>query len=421
MKNKEITIVGAGLYGCLTALKIKNKFKKIKINLVDANDDILNSLKYLYFENYKINNGFHAIDLPRAERLYNFLKNNLKIKFIKKKQKKFVIIDNIILDENFDINKVNYKIKRFFLEKNINTKNYNTIKKNISNKLIKILKLCSKRYCSNFADVHHLFFPWFLPKQYKYINKEDEGEIFRLKVRKELISSSYAFPKNYLFYSIKKKFKQKLEEKKINILCNSKIIFENNNLYLNEISKKKKIESDVVFLCNAPLYILKKSKSLIANLTQNKRFFVNLILKIDKNIDYFSEILCANKNFPELSRISFLKKDKSKTLLQLEIFLAEEKFCNKFFFNKRLKKFFFHLENFKVAKYKIVDFKITRNVFFPSKQIVDQSRKYIDDIVNLHKLKIKGYYPLLPINMAKAWLYSEKNLNYINSLYKRIK
>jgi len=421
MENKSITIVGAGLYGCLTALKIKNEFKKIKINLVDENDDILNAFKNLSFQNFKINNGFHAIDLPRAKRLYFFLKNYLKIKFIEKKQKKFVIIDNIILEENFDINKVNYKIKKFFLAKNINTKNYNTIKKNISNKLIKILKLCSLRYCSNFADVYHLFFPWFLPKQYKYINKEDEGEIFRLKIRKELISSSHAFPKNYLFNSLKKKFKQKLKEKKINLLCNSKIIFENNNLYLNEISQKKKIESDIIFLCNAPLYILRQSKHLMVDLTQNKRFLVNLILKVDQNIDYFSEILCANKNFPELSRISFLKKDKFKTVLQLEIFLAKKNLCNKFFFNHRLKNFFFHLQNFKVTKYKIIDFKITRNVFFPSKKIVDQSRKYIDDIVNLHKLKIKGYYPILPINMAKAWLYSEKNLNYINSLNKKIK
>ena len=63
MNKKKITIIGAGLYGCLTALKIKNKYKNYNVEIIDSKNDILESLKPVRIEKIKINNGFHAIDL----------------------------------------------------------------------------------------------------------------------------------------------------------------------------------------------------------------------------------------------------------------------------------------------------------------------------------------------------------------------
>ena len=45
MNKKKITIIGAGLYGCLTALKIKNKYKNYNVEIIDSKNDILESLK----------------------------------------------------------------------------------------------------------------------------------------------------------------------------------------------------------------------------------------------------------------------------------------------------------------------------------------------------------------------------------------
>ena len=139
MNKKKITIIGAGLYGCLTALKIKSKYKNYHVEIIDSKNDILESLKPVRIGKLKINNGFHAIDLPRAKEIFNFLKEKIKINLQIKKQKKFIIIENDILKENFDLDKIDKKLKNYFLKSNLKSKSYLTLYKNLSSKLQKKL------------------------------------------------------------------------------------------------------------------------------------------------------------------------------------------------------------------------------------------------------------------------------------------
>ena len=197
MNKKKITIVGAGLYGCLTALKIKNKYKNYYVEIIDSKNDILESLKPVKIGNLTINNGFHAIDLPRAQNFFNFKKKN-KINLLKKKQKKFIIIEDDILEENFNLNNSVKKFKNYFLKSNIKSKNYFTLYKNLSLKLQKKMSICSTRYSNDIKNVYHLFIPWFLPKQYE-LKSSDEGEIFRSKIRNNYVEAYHGFPPKKFF------------------------------------------------------------------------------------------------------------------------------------------------------------------------------------------------------------------------------
>ena len=79
--NKNlIAVIGANLYGCLTAASFSIKFPKKKIVIYDAGSKILQSFESVKLQKYQLNNGFHSIELPRAKELINFLKNKIKVK-----------------------------------------------------------------------------------------------------------------------------------------------------------------------------------------------------------------------------------------------------------------------------------------------------------------------------------------------------
>ena len=67
----NINIIGAGLYGVFLAKSINkisnNKKTNFNINLFEKSDSILSAWKCREINNHFINNGFHGIEMPRAQ------------------------------------------------------------------------------------------------------------------------------------------------------------------------------------------------------------------------------------------------------------------------------------------------------------------------------------------------------------------
>jgi len=413
MRKSKVLIIGGGLYGCLTALKIKEKYKNQEVEILESGENILSSFNNIEINSIKINNGFHGIEIPRASKLLNFLQSKIQIKFNLKEQKKFIILNDRILREGYDINLCNSGQYSYFNKKKFHSSIYKDFFEIFTNKFKKLLKLCSLRYTNNIKNVFHLLVPWFMPKQFVY-QGIDEGDKFRSKVRSNKVRSFYAFPKKYIFSSLKPIIKKKLLDKKIVIRTKSKVIFYKKNFYIGSIEKQNLISNEIIFICSSPLFILKNSKVLMANLTSNQRFFVNLIIEVFFEVDYFSEILSLSEYFPELSRISFLNKSKKSTLLHLEIFLDNQKLCNKNFFEQRIKDLLDNIKyqkNIKNKKFKITGFEISRKVYFPSLSALKKVNNYVSKKIQQSKSnKILGEFSVLPMNMSKSWIYSENCL-----------
>jgi len=117
MNSKTITIIGAGLYGCLTAWKLKNKFKNYQINLIDSSDHILSSYDAIKIRGNLYNNGFHGLELPRAEGLYNFFQKTAGIPMIKFINEKKLLIEGNLIDYTFRLKEYPIEIKKFFVKK----------------------------------------------------------------------------------------------------------------------------------------------------------------------------------------------------------------------------------------------------------------------------------------------------------------
>lgn len=425
MDKKKITIIGAGLYGCLTAWKIKRKFPNIHVDLIDSADHVLSSFDPIRIGNEFYNNGFHGIELPRAQELFDFFKNQINIPIIKKKNLRKLLIENEIIDYNSSLEEYPQNLKKYFHHQPSEIMdNFEDFFKCITDDYKKILKKISLRYSKDIKDTYHFLIPWFFPSDY-VIKSTDEGYLFRNLVRSNKIIPEFGFPATALFKDVQNPFLKKLQSIDVRInfdtkveANNSGISFLRNNVSGNRINLSK---NDIVFFCNSPAIILNNiSKHIVKSLTINKKKLINVIIELKDlgcKLD-FTEILCADTKFFNLSRISKVISENKKTeniKLQLEIFCEPNYSINEL--NKKVENYFTNFSYKINCKFiGILGAEATKIVFFPDKEtllIADNKVKSWSQAFPLFRLQES----FGPINMAKTWIYSEKNVDYLSNLF----
>lgn len=405
-------IVGAGLTGSILAIKIAKKYKNENVYLIDNSKNILSSFKPVNFNGIKVNNGFHALEIDRARELFYFLKNEIKIKFKKIITKRSLLINEYYIN-NLSYNNFPLELKKDLKKKRFNSKSINSLYKLLIGQYKKTIEIVSKRYFDKTSKSLRFFIPWFLPKEFNYIS-QDEGDKFRVFSKKKKINYLATPKENNLFFNISKKIEKKLRSyNNIIILKNSNIEIEKNNIFIVGHNIKKKISTNQIFITTMPTFFFKffnkKEKNYIKKLVENKKYFVLSIIKLRKSLNtYFSEILCATKDFIELSRISKVNFSNSSKDLLLELLFNEKKINNEKFKKKVSKSIKPIIKNNKILSIKK---KISRTIFMPNNSDIDNCLKIINKKV--HYFRKKGlnisFNPYFgPINMSKTWILSKK-------------
>lgn len=404
--KNSIAIIGANLYGCLTAAKLSIKFPKKKITIYDAGSKILQSFDSIKLKKYQLNNGFHSIELPRASELVDFLKKkiNVKIKVFPNIRKK--VIEKYFISENETLENYPEELKKFYIKKKLITSSYNKFLNSTSPNFKKIIFKVARRYNTDFKNVSHFFVPWFFPKEY-ILKSNDEGEVFRNQVRLGKVTPSFAITSSGKIESIRKSFNNFFKKKNVNIKLNKSICLENNRLKTNN---KEILNEDLIFICLPPFFLI--NNTLKSNITKNYKFLANTLIRIPSKYltKDFTEIIFCSSNFPALGRITntnhFVKSQNQ--LLQAELIFSNMNemvnidLKNSFFYE--LKKIF---PSIKKEEIKILDSKITRKVFYPDIKFIEQFKKDVNK--NLKQIKNKVFYNFFlgPINMSKQWKFSE--------------
>lgn len=418
-KVYKIRIIGAGLYGCLLAIQLKKKFKKrIDIEILENSKNIISNYKSINLSGIKLNNGFHGIEYPRARDLIQFLKKDLNVNLIKSYNKRLICVENFLLDYCWSLSEWPTNLKNFFKSNKNESIKDQDLKKIISNNYIHKLKKIGQRYSHNFSDIKHHFIPWFLPSNYKLISN-DEGDKFRNKVRTKKIVPFFYFPKNGLFESLQKNFKDNLIKRGIKIHFNSSIVFNEKNYIVSNENKKNNLFSEVdytFFTASSPLLLNNFEKKLTSKILNEKRYLVNKIISFKKSFmkKKFTEIIFANSEIPNLLRVSNtpnIKKSKSIQYLQIEMIFKNKKI---YYFDQKLKVLLSKILAIPQREIFIHESMITRTLFFPKK--IDK-----DKATSLLKLKLKNYknfnhrYIFGPPNMSKAWINAHKDANNLFS------
>jgi hypothetical protein len=418
-QRNNIYVIGAGLYGCLTAWKIKKKNPEKNVRLVDSSDHIISVFDPISIDGIEINNGFHGIELPRAQGLFDFIKKELELDLEVEKNIKKMIIDGCVVDYTDKLSQYPSKIKNFFYNQELPI---NTTPSNLLDLLPDdfrvILKKISSRYSDDFDSALHLLIPWFCPADF-IINSQDEGDIFRNCVRLREIDPLYAWPSSYLFQEIQPAFEKALKKIGVEMLLSTKVDFSDNGIRLHsndESSPKIELDIDTVFLCMPPVGILRHvSEKIFLDLVAKPRDLYNILLGgsfIDECIP-FTEVLCCDPEVVPLSRISRHRvKNSTKTFLQLELFAPPHKNIDHDFTDKLLEYINRIMPSLGYKDFSLIGLRQTRKVYFPNKQVTDAALSAVRSWSNRFQ-NIKTLESFAPINMAKTWSYSEMNQDFI--------
>lgn len=419
---KSIIVIGAGLTGCLTAYKIAKKYPKKKIYLIDASKKILGGFKSVNISNHRINNGYHGIDVNRNIDLFRFLKKKLKISFKILKDNRKIILNNFFLRDGASLKEYPIEIKKLFKIKKIKNKNPLIILKKIPNLYKSTFSRVSKRYSGDVKNDIRFFVPWFLPKEFELISK-DEGDIFRKNVRNKKIISRIAYPQKDLFEIFGKHFQEQL--KKINnleIILNTKISINNGEIFFIKKNKKIILETENVIFCSNLPFFLKKVMNMIKDKQMNKKLLILSLIKTKKFKHDFTETIIADKANINFLRISKKKQERCNYFV-LESIIKNPKNISRII-NERKIRYLFKSIGKKNIDLKLIGSKITRSIFFPNKlflkKISYQAKKEFKNFKKENKnINFISSFTFSPINMSKSWNESENFLNKINERIKK--
>jgi len=408
-------VVGAGLHGCLTAWKIKKQHPGMTVKLVDSADHVMSGFGAVSIHGNQINNGFHAIELPRARDFYDFLEKELNLVLHCKKDMRKMIIDGHVVDYRQNLNSYPNEIKDLFLIDTVVRGSVADLYAGVSEDHKRILRAVSKRYSNDFESVAHLLIPWFCPPNY-ILNSSDEGDQFRNSLRSGEIESYCAWPSSGLFSQLQSPFDQALREIGVDILLSTKVQFSDDGVKLypdNGGELAVDPTTAAFYLCSAPVGLIRHiSQNLSQNITGNPRDLYQVLLcgKAIDNCTPFTEILCCDPNIVPLSRISRAAiGEPSECFLQLEMYFRSDEEPTEGFLSEAVRYINAKMSSLGYGNFRLVGLAKSRTVYFPDQNVtelaINSVKSWSSKFPNMQILKSFG-----PINMAKAWAYSDDNL-----------
>ena len=417
----EIEVIGGGLFGILIAYNLsKSEILKnlgIKISLVERSNNLLPNWNNKEINGYKVNNGFYAIEMPRAEITISDIKEMIGDNFLLKSLNcRYISINSNVL--NFKDSIVNWPedIKDGldeFLKKRKNIipsedEKNNYARNNLDKyKLGKIIKKCFKRYSSDLNQSWGQFYPWFYPSEFLFTD-DNESSIFYKSIQEGKLSPYSLQPKNGLFSELSPFFLKKLQAKGVEIKLNK--------IYELPKNDEKKISKDKLTIwATSSYHLLSQEPSIKSRINlENKRFLYLLLYKTSKKtFDNFiglkknppAEILCLEEKSPGLSRISF---PKSKNNSDLNKLILIENYSDEYELNKStINQITISLENIINGEVELIGKTLGRSISSLNQDASSKAERILTTIIQNKNIIIPKVF-WGPINIARCGIYTKQ-------------
>ena len=217
--NKPIVIVGGGLLGCLTALRIANTTSR-DVSLLESGDHILQSLDPIEVGPDVVNNGFHSLEVPRDSGFAEFIQKTLRVPMTTRRQSRGLGIEGHMIAASAPATDWPEPLRGIVPHEPLPLESLNDTSW-IPFEYQQLLSQVGQRY-GGFDSGKHLLIPWFFPPNV-LLQTDDEGDIFRNRVRTGEVTAFSVQPVSGLFGSVAASLRRQLSESGVETTLNSRV------------------------------------------------------------------------------------------------------------------------------------------------------------------------------------------------------
>jgi len=414
--QKNVQIIGGGLCGCLTAYQVAKRHPDYRVDLIEAGDSLVSAFNPIFLGGRALNNGFHGLELPRSDGLFDFFVHILGLNLRQKINRRLLSIKGHLVPYDALLSEWPDELQQNFLVKPpFEADSVEDFWPLVSNSYRALLELAGTRYSQNVDNISGLLIPWFFPADY-ILNSADEGAIYRNNVRSKSVTAMYGHPEGHLFGVVQDAIRAKLEEMGVHLHLSTKASFKGQGiefLFPDDAKIDLSREADFVFFCASSAIMLKDINSgMFDELTKDPRGLYGALLEISNpvEIEYFSEIICLDEGCHSIGRISSPdgfghRLDHDGKLIQVELFVDPALDVNKI--EAELP---FHIARIlklsKANTIKLLEMKKTNQLYNPNKELLKHAETEIDNWIEKNCPNLVTRPNFGPINMAKTWNWS---------------
>ncbi len=393
-------IFGGGVLGTLLSLELSQKTTD-QIYIYEQNEKLLPAFDSCKLDNYFVNPGHHAIEMPRGIKTFEILKKASKyVKLKEVRSYRFICISGIISFFTDSVGTLPNELSSEFI--NLKNNSCNIFHKtslfrdyllNSDSIYANAYQACMKRYSDEPIDTWHLFYPWMFPTEFKF-ETSDEGDIFQNNVRELKIKSHIAIPSKELFSNISSQITSYFKENNVEVNLN----------YKNAISDltRKNICDEKKIWCG-PAFELSREFGCIEGLIKSKRYFYLLLFEIKNPEDWLQkyerfEMLFMDPEFYYLSRVSRANFNSNKLILA-ELFFENK--LNKIEIKNIGKKLEIYFRKLFNSEINYLDGVLHRNTFVLNGKRVKEENEILARISNKYNFIIPQF-TWGPQNLSKS-------------------
>jgi len=397
---RQIVVKGSQFHSAVLVSQLTVSELGVPVRWVPENPPFT-SWDCLDLDGYRLDNGHHSIEVPRAYELVNFIRTHDLSELLITQGHDYLCIEGHVLPSNLVRSQWPTELKRDVSGSDLLTiESISELDERVSGELRSTLLQISRRYSDNWNAARNVILPWFLPGNFG-LRSIDEGDAQRNLISAGLATKSRIRPRPPLLFS---------------------------DLGINWIrfleaqpSLKIDRETDQFWSTRSPQLKLERvagagseSVSIANNVDLGKPVFAVTVGELESwgTVEWSGELLVASSNMPQVARVWQLPSQERK-LIVIESFHADGWNTDNFrSLNDQIHVGLLPTLGISPRQFHVRNVVASRNYGGARAQVMAPGRTGFELHHDADQLVVTGR-SLGPVNMAKGWRLAANALNRI--------
>ena len=420
-KYQTYNIIGAGAFGVFLSHLLKSRLLEggdtsSRVILHEKGNTIMPGWHAVGLNSIRTNNGFHGLEMPRANAAFSILSKLLyPSAFSKINNHKLCFINSNLLPFRSPLSSFPPHLRidlesLLTFQSSLNNKplQYSDVPKSfLDSHFGQLLHLCSLRYSSTLSESWSSFFPWSFPNEF-ISDTSDEGWSFRDTHQK----SYYLTPQSGIFEDWINPIHSELERTGVEIQIQSNIV--------KDLEANRDDSSLNIWASSAANLLALYDKESAQKLFVDKRFFHLALLAVNKGqfmkwiekYSYPSEVIVVAEKCSHLCRVSFPQTSDTSSASDQTFVLAELLSSSPSIDHDTRDGLVATIEEMIQSPAELVDLIQKRVIFNVNQNLVNNAQSALNPYLDESPFMLHSPY-WWPINIAKCAHYADDSATKI--------